>query len=767
MLDIYSTLEISKIIEQIIPYSFSALSKARLSSLKMYTDVKLLKEDLAKLDEMSSLLYRHGNIPLSNSFDMEEYLTLAKKGGVLTPLDISHVLDDIHSSESIFKFFKKVEKNKYPLLFNIVSEFNDLSSLKDEIERVLTPNLSIRDDASKELGIIRRKIKAREDEVHGLLSSLILKYKDEITEPTYTLRNGHYVLPFKIANKNKINGIIHDVSDSGQTSYIEPAQLVELSNEIYLLKNEEKEEINRILRMLTEKILSHEEAILENNTLIGEIDFIHAKAKFMNENDYLVANLVDSPLIELKNAKHPLIDKKKVVPNSFHLDEKNRIIVISGPNAGGKSVALKTVGLLIMMNQMGLAIPTSEKAELSFFPKIFADIGDNQSLSENLSTFAAHISNISTITYFVEKDSLVLIDELGTGTSPNEGEAIALATLSFLANKQCFGVISSHFDRVKEFAYSREGVTNAMMVFDEDNLLPTYSLKVGLPGRSYGLEMAKRYHLKEEIVKDAKKRLNKNKNDVNDVIDNLTKAIKENEELTSELKEQKRLFEVEKEELRKESEVLREKKQNLLDDVNQIKEDMIYETTKKINEVIKHLPKNDEKREELTHLKNELEKEVENDVIIDEDIHVNDFVKVEHLDMVGKVKAIKGEKLTVITNDGMTVKVSKRQVRITNEPIMNKVYRSNVDEMMKIKFNVGLELNIIGMHIDEAKDAIGKYLDDARIKHFKQVRIIHGKGSGALRNLTHDILKNANFVEEYHLAGYADGGDGATIVVLK
>ena len=767
MLDIYSTLEISKIIEKIIPYSYSEISKERLSSLKMISSQEELKRELAKLEEMSSLIYRHDVIPFSNSFDLSKYIDLANKGGILTPLEISHFLDDITLSKGIFKYFKKVERSKYPLTFSLVDNLNDLSSLEEKINKVISPNLSIKDDASKELGIIRRRIKAREDEVHILVSSLILRYKDNLVEPSYSLRNGHYVLPVKTSLKSKVSGIIHDVSDSGQTSFIEPNSLVELSNEIYLLKNEEKEEIQRLLKLLTCEIASDEKFIIENNNIIAELDFVSSKARFANDSAHLVADLVDEPLIDLKGAKHPLIDKNKVVANSFYLDSKNHIIVISGPNAGGKSVALKTVGLLVMMNQMGLALPTSVKARLSFFPKIFADIGDNQSLAENLSTFAAHISNISTITHYVSKDSLVLIDELGTGTSPNEGEAIALAVLNYLTKKGTFAIISSHFDKVKEFAYSKEGIINAMMVFDEKKLVPTYVLKVGLPGRSYGLEMAKRYHLDDDIIKDAKGRLTRKNNDVNTVIDNLTKSLKENEELKEKLGEERRLFEVEKSSFNKEKEELRKQKQNLLDDVNEIKEEMIYETTKKINEVIKHLPKNDEKRAELTKLKEGLEKEIENDITFDENIKVGDYVKIENLDLVGKVKAVKGEKLVLITSDGASVKTSKKQVRLTSEPIMQKIYKYNVDEMSKIKMDVGLELNIIGLHIDEAKIAIENYLSDSLMKHFHQVRIVHGKGSGALRKLTHDILKTKSFVSEYHLADYATGGDGATIVIFK
>ncbi len=769
MLDIYQTLEIEKILNLVSNYAKTEIARKRIISLKMYKNSEEVKLSLLELSEMISLIYRHSNPPIDSSLDLSSYVDLALKGGILTPLDLDRIVNDISLSEKINEYFHKAENSLYPNLFKIVSKLYDLSNLAHSIRKVVLANLTIKDDASKELFTIRANIKSKEQEVRKLLMSLIAQYKDYLSEANYTIRNDHYVLPFKSSDKNKVQGIIHDVSDSGQTTFIEPSVLVELSNNIYLLKLKEQEEIRRLLKELTNLVAISSVEIKTNNEIIANLDFIISKAKYAIDNDMLVANLSNERIIDLKNARHPLIDKSKVVANNFYLDEKQRLIVISGPNAGGKTVAIKTLGLLIMMNQMGLALPTSESAKTSFFPRIFADIGDNQSLSDNLSTFAAHISNISTITHFVSENDLVLIDELGTGTSPLEGESLALATLDYLLTKKCFGIISSHFDKVKEYAYSVDNIVNAMMIFDDKNLLPTYVLKIGLPGRSYGLEMAKRYHLNSIIISNAKQRIVKEKkDDVNDVLDKLDKVVLENEKLNCSLSEKERILKIKENELNSKEESLRLKKENLLSDVNDTKEQLLFETNQKINEVLKALENPNIKKEQLLKYKKELSQlNFIEESEINKDIKINDYVKVPSIDLVGKVVSIKGDKLELITPDGMSVSTKTNKVVLTNEPISRKVYKNNIDEMLKIKNDVKLELNIIGEHIDDGINILAKYLDDARIKHFKQVRIIHGKGSGSLRKAVNEYLAKCDFIEEYHYAGYYDGGDGATIVVLK
>ena len=771
MLDIYGTLEIKEVLSQIADKTHSELAKERVLTLKMLSSKKEVERDLKLLDEMLSLVLRHGELPIKSSFDISKYISMAQKGGVLTALDLDHVANDILTAQKLNEYFAKIESTTYPLLIEKANELFDISPLEKEIRRIISPSLYIYDNASPELHKIRKEISRLENEVRSSARPLIAKYKEYLSEETVSIRNDHFVLPVNSNYKYRVSGIIHDVSDSGSTTFIEPSELVELSNRICVYKSEEKEEIIKLLRMLSQKVVESAPEVLKNNEVIGELDFIEAKALYGNEQHAYVASMSDEQIIDIKKARHPLIKKEVVVANDFYLDKSQRIIIISGPNAGGKTVALKTLGLMIMMNQMGLALPTLSPANLGYFPKIYADIGDNQSLSDNLSTFAAHISNLSTITHFVTKNDLVLLDELGTGTSPNEGEALALAITDFLLSNNVFALISSHFEAMKEYAYRRENVVNAMMVFDEKNLLPTYTMKIGFPGRSYGLEMAKRYHLDDEVILTARNNLNKNKKrDANDVIDKLNKVLRQNEELNDKLKEKERLLEGKQKDLAHKEKVLENKKENLLEIVNDEKEKMLQEAKAKIDDALKVLNNPNVKQHELIKAKTELKNidvQIDEEIAIDEDINLGDYVTVSGLGFIGKVTKINGNKLELISPEGMLIKSSKDKVSKTSEPVDRKIRKSNVDEMIKLKADVKLELNVIGQHVDEALVNVSKYLDDARLRRFTQVRIIHGMGTGALREAIHQYLKTLDFVKEFHYGGSHDGGTGATIVTLK
>ena len=774
MLDIYETLEIKQILQEISSLSKSEINKPKILSLRMYQKKDELKYNLLLSDEMQSCLLRHNAIPLSVSFDIFKYIEIAKKDGVLSIQELDHVANEVNNAIDLIKYFVRVEKHLYPNLVSLSDKLIDISYLENDIHSIISPNLTIYDNASATLLRIRQKIMSLENSTRSLSSSLIRQYKDYLTETSMTIRNGHFVLPVKSEYKNKVSGAILDISDSGQTTFIEPTQLLELSNQIYLLKKDEQEEIHRLLKELTVKVFNSSDKLMNNANIINIIDMVNAKATYGNIHNGFVANLVDERIIDIKGARHPLIDNSKVVANDFLLNEEQRLIIISGPNAGGKTIALKTLGLMVMMNQMAIPLPTLTKATLSFFPKIYADIGDNQSLSDNLSTFAAHISNLSTITYFVTSNDLVLLDELGTGTSPNEGEAIALATSDFLLEKKCFGIISSHFEAMKEYAYRRDNVVNALMLFDEKKLLPTYTLKIGLPGRSYGLEMARRYHLKDSVIEDALKYLNKSKKrSINDVLDKLNNVVRQNESLNEELKRKSKAIELKEKDLNYQIKVLEKKKENLLSDVTKEKEELLNNAEEEINKILRVIANPNTKQVDLIEAKkkiqainNNLFKEEDNEV--DESLKVNDYVEITSLGVVGKIISIKGNKIEVVSNDGMTFKTSLEKVARTNKPVQSRVFKNNnVDELIKLKTDVGLELNIIGLHVDEGIEKVSKYLDDARIKHYSSVRIIHGMGTGALRKAVHEYLAKCDFIKEYHYGGYYDGGTGATVVTFK
>lgn len=771
MLDIYETLEIKKVLEEISSLTRSEIAKEKILSLKMYSDYSLLKKELLLTDEMIQLIYRYSRLNIVSSFSLIKDVELAKRFGVLTPLDFSYILNDIKTSNALVSFFKKINVKEFNNLYEIYSSLEDLSSLEAEINRVILPDLSISNKASETLFSIRNHINKIEKEIRETSYKLIDKYSDYLSEKNLTFRNDHFVLPVKTTLKNKISGIIHDVSDSGMTTFIEPTELVELSNELYSYKALEREEIRRILKELTEKVALKGDEILKNNEIIARLDYLDAKASYAIKKKGYIASLEEEGIIELKNARHPLIDESRVVSNDFFLNKDERIIVISGPNAGGKTVALKTLGINIMLNQMGMATLTSEKARLSFFPRIYADIGDNQSLSDNLSTFAAHISNLSTITHFAKRNDLILLDELGIGTSPKEGEAIALAITDYLVSLKAFALISSHYEKMKEYAFRKEAVRNAMMVFDEKRLEPTYKLKIGYPGRSYGLVMAKRYRLKESVLDRASFYLNKDKDrSINDVIDKLNKLVRDNEIMNESLKKERKDLEIKEKEYKYNAKVLQKKKDDLVNEANSIKEEMLKKAEEEITNILRIKSNPNVSQKELIKARDSLrklnEEEIEDNSFI-EDIKLNDYVELKDLALIGKVISIKGNKISVITLDGMRVNTTLDKLSLTEEPIVRNHKSVNADELIKDKMNVKMELNIIGEHVDDGIRLVSKYLDDARLKHFSSVRIIHGMGSGALRKAVWEYLAKCDFIKEYHYGGTFDGGSGATIVIFK
>lgn len=773
MLDIYGTLEIKKVLEEIALETHSEVSKAKILSLRMLQNKDEIRHELGVCEEMMRLLNERDRLPIQSSFDLEKYLTIAKKGGVLSIAELDHIALDIETSQKLHHYFARLEHHLYPLIFDEKEKLYDLSKLEERIRSVIGPSLNVLDSASPELKRIRQSILKLTSSVQDLSRSLIARYAEYLSEKTITLRNDHFVLPVQTSYKNKVSGIIHDISDTGSTTFIEPQELVQISNQISALRVEEKEEINRLLKMLTEQVSFHESEIDSNNKVIAYLDEISAKAIYGIKHKCLVASLCDEHLISLAGARHPLIDDDDVVENDFELSSGQSMIIISGPNAGGKTVALKTLGLMVMMTQMGLPIPTQTKANLGYFPKIYADIGDNQSLSDNLSTFAAHVSNLSTITHFVTGKDLVLLDELGTGTSPREGEALALAVSDFLLQKHVFSVISSHFDKMKEFAYAKENVSNAMMVFDEEKLLPTYKLRIGSSGKSYGLEMAERYHLEQKVVQRAKKYLSKDKEvSFNDVLDRLNHLVNENETREKSLNEKERLLKGKEKHLRHEEEVLKEKKDKLLEDVKHEQKKIITQTTQKVDLIMKNLDKDQIKLHDVIRAKTELkklsiEKEDEEIYLDNGPISLDDYVEVKGLGLVGRVKKINGEKVQVVTEDGFDVKTKLDQLVKVDEPLSHKKIQSNINHDALVKTDVKLELNIIGYHIDEGVEAVSKYLDECRLRHFKTVRIIHGMGTGQLRKAVHEYLKKLDFVEDFHYGSTYDGGTGATVVTLK
>ena len=768
MPNIYEVLEFNKISSTIASYAQSELGRASALNMSMLVEEQV-KNELAILDEMMILNVRYGHLPMMSSSNLTKKVEYALKGGTLTAEDLEAIAHDVIITAKIIQSIRKRE-DAFPLLNDKVRQFKTLEQLEKSIHRVVGPDLGIMSSASSVLNSIRKAIAETERKMNARFTSAIESLRDYMTELVATIRNGHFVLPIKTAHKNKISGVIHDISDTGMTTFIEPEWAVESNNQIYILKIEEREEIQRLLRELSVLVANNAKEIMANNYLIGYLDYVQAKAMYGIALDAKIAELSSIKMINITKARHPLIKPEVVVANNFNFDSEIKIIVISGPNAGGKTVALKTLGLMILMNQCGLALPTDKPAKISYFSHIFADIGDNQSLASNLSTFSGHIKNLAEIAEQISSNDLVLLDEIGTGTSPLEGEALAISYLEFLRRVGAFVFCSSHYDGLKDYALSTDGVLNSSVLFDEEKMTPTYILKQGVPGRSYGLEMAERYDLPKSIIAKAHEVLKSHGHEQSiSALSSLQKLIAENESKNRKLETEIRRISHLESTLKEKEQKLENQRLHLLEDVEEVKRDIITKTELEINNIFETLKNPNLKMHEVINAKRRLKELDDNDIEINErykeEISVGDYVSLSELNITGRVERISGNRVFIVSTDGIKFTSSKERVQLSEEPANKEVAKAV--SIPTITGDVKLELNVIGLHVDEALAEVEKYLDSVRLRRFSQVRIIHGFGTGALKRAIHEYLKKCDFIAEFRLGDQHEGGGGATVVKLK
>ena len=770
MKNLYDTLEFNKIQEKLNLYIKTEVGKNLVNTLELSTDFFLLQKELSFVEEMMNLIVRFGTLPINNSSDLAIKIGFAKKGGILTPKDLNDIAEDIETSSKVISFVKKCEGN-YENIKDFIKDFNILNHLSNSIKGVISPSLTIYDNASSKLKSIRTKIVSTQQELTARINSLVRTYSSILSDGNITLRNDHFVLPVKTTEKNKIQGIIHDVSNTGETTFIEPNSIVELNNKIYVLKLEEQEEIKRILLELTKEVLSYENEILTNNQMLGYLDFVQAKSLYGNDIDGYVATLEKEQQIHLIGAKHPLLNKDTCIPNSFELNKDHRIMIITGPNAGGKTVALKTVGLLILMNQCGLPLPTSKKPILSIFNNIYLDVGDNQSIQDNLSTFSAHITNIAQIVKNIGGKDIVLIDELGTGTSPNEGEALAISVINEILFKNSFGIISSHFEGVKILAMQNDNIINASALFDEEKLLPTYKIKVGMPGKSYGVDVASRLGMPEHIIDNAKNYLaNHQEQNLDNAINKLEKQFILNEKLSEELNAKLKNIEAKEVESNKILANIDKIKEEAMLEAEEQKEELLKKARIEIDSILKELKENEIKLHTITAAKKALENLETEEIEVDspnQEVEINDYVKIKDTNMQGKIIRKVKNNITVITQEGLSINTTTNKVIKTMAPAKKVAPRMTKGDQMIFKQSVPLELNVIGLHVDEALEKVEKYLDTCLARKIKSCRLIHGSGTGALRSAIHNYLKTLKSVDSFRLGGAGEGGVGATVVTFK
>lgn len=768
----FLNLGISNIIDAIRKYIRTEKGNERLDKIRFLSNYNEFLKERNIVKELYSSLYKYGDLPITFSKSLDPILNYALKGGCIDIEGFKSIYYDILIQSSINDFKTNNNIREFNSLYAILNSLKDLVAVKNLILSVFNEEFLVKDSASNDLRSIRKELKKIENSIKSLILREIEKNSSMLNDTTYYYRNNTYLLPVKTTYKARIKGIVHDVSDSGETTFIEPESILSANNSLLSLKAKEKKEIYKILSMLSLKVASYSNIILENNYIIGYLDYLNAISLYSKSIDGNYIQTIDEPIFDIKDAAHPLIDIKVVVRNSLKMNRDDFTLIISGSNAGGKSVYLKMVGLLVILNQMNIALPMKEDSLMGFYHHVYIDIGDFQSIQENLSTFSAHILNTKNIINAASNRDLVLIDELGTGTDPNEGEALSIAVAEYLLNKKVKSIITSHFEGLKRYALTTHNVLCGSLMFDEESLNPKYRVAFGVPGKSYGLIIANKYGINKEIINRANDILNQKINkDKEDILEVLTSKINQNEEMLREnikLKDELNRSIVE---FKNKEKIYDTKINKINKETSVIKEEVIKETLQYIEELKKKMLKNpDLKLNHLIELKKEVEDLLEEDTIeIAEEekvFNLGDYVYSSELEVYGKVIKIKKDEIKIITSGKLTYTLNKSQLEKKLEPKVKKIKEKTIDSFILTK-PLRYEINLVGLRVDEAMLKLDSYFDIAYTKSNVTLKIIHGFGTGALRNAVHTYLKNNTHVKDYHLGGQFDGGMGVTICELK
>lgn len=769
-------LEFDKIINTLITYTHTTLGQEAVNSIEILTDIDEIKHLLSETDEALKLLYRIGEAPFGGFSDIRPFVKRASIGGVLAVADLVQIANFIYGTNQMILYLDRIEKEniKVEYISDYISQLVNINSLRRDIENCLDSRGQIVDDATPKLKEIRTQISIMENRIKDKLNQILNTKKDYLSDAIITIRNERYVVPVKVEFKNTFGGIIHDMSQSGNTVFIEPKAVVEMNNKVNSLIHDEKEEIEKILRRLSENVAANADELLTNVEIIKQLDLIFAKAKYAREIEGIMPIINDSGIIKIIKGRHPLINRDVVVANDIFLGETYHTIIITGPNTGGKTVTLKTVGLFTLMMQAGLLVPANEQTELAVFDNIFADIGDEQSIEQSLSTFSSHMKNIINITNNITLNSLVLLDELGAGTDPKEGAALAISILNYLNDRGARIIATTHYSELKTYAYNSERVINASVEFDIETLKPTYKLLIGIPGRSNALDISRRLGLNDEIVSNASSKLDTEKTDVSKLIMQLEnqglyldKLITDNENLKQELEKAK----LELEQKNKNYDNL---KQQMIEKAKEEANLIIKKAKKEADEVINELKElkrtkqADYKEHEVIQIKSRLQKDLYEEKSLEssnyENLEPGNIVRVLTLNRTGELIEKVNDKEWLVQIGILSSRINEKYLELISQKNENNNTLSKVSVTKHSK--VLLELDLRGMRYEEALIELDKYIDKALLNNYSQVSIIHGHGTGTLRKAVHDYLKKSPNVKSYRYGGDGEGGVGVTVVTF-
>ena len=787
------TLEYNKILDQLTEYAFSADARSRCQKLRPITDRAQIEQLQQQTSDALSRLFKYGSLSFSGVTDIRDSLKRLDIGGALSAIELLRVCSLLESAKRAKAFARSQEDNDQPddSLTGLFAGIEPLTPLCDEIRRCILSEDEIADDASSTLHSIRRSMRGMNDKIRAQMNSMInnTTTRSYLQDTVITMRDGRYCLPVKAEAKSLVPGMIHDQSSTGSTLFIEPMAVVNLNNEYKELQLREQEEIEVILAGLSNLTASYATQLLADYELLTELDFIFARAAFAQTYNGVAPLFNDDGRIHIRKGRHPLLDPKKVVPIDVRLGEDFRLLIVTGPNTGGKTVSLKTVGLLTLMGQSGLHIPASERSELGIFDEVFADIGDEQSIEQSLSTFSSHMVNIIRILEQVNDRSLVLFDELCAGTDPTEGAALAISILSKLHLYGARIMATTHYSELKVYALSTPGVENACCEFDVATLSPTYRLLIGIPGKSNAFAISEKLGLPSDLITDAKGRISKSEGDFEDLIADLEKSRSTIEREQLEINQYKAEIESLKEKLEQKQERLDSSRNKILREANEqayniLKEakDVADETIRNFNKYGKAGAPVSEMEKERTKLRGKMDKAAQKmseqkkasvpNHNVPKKLRIGDSVKVISMNLKGTVHSLPNARGDLYVQMGILRSLVNINDLILLEedaaPGTKKFQKTSAGKIkMSKSASVSTEINLIGKTTDEAIPLLDKYLDDAYLAHLPSVRIVHGKGTGALRNAVQAHLKRLKYVKSFHLGEFGEGDAGVTIAEFK
>ena len=791
---VLKTLEYHKIIEKLTEYAASEPGKRLCRELEPSSDFEEIVQAQAETADAVARVRQKGSVSFAGISDIGGSLKRLEIGSSLSIHELLAV-SSLLTCAARAKNYGRRQESELPddSLDEMFRSLEPLTNVNNEITSCIISEEEVADDASPGLRHVRRQMKITGDRVHTQLNAILNSSRTMLQDPVITMRDGRYCLPVKAEYKSSFQGMVHDQSATGSTLFIEPMAIIKLNNELRELEIREQKEIEMVLAALSMELVPYVETILINLKLLTKLDFIFARAALARHYNCSMPKFNKNGYIHIKDGRHPLLDPKKVVPINVYLGKDFDLLIVTGPNTGGKTVSLKTVGLFTLMGQSGLQIPAFDGSELAVFDEVFADIGDEQSIEQSLSTFSAHMTNIVRILEKADSHSLCLFDELGAGTDPTEGAALAIAVLSFLHNMKCRTMATTHYSELKVYALTTPGVENACCEFDVETLRPTYRLLIGIPGKSNAFAISQKLGLPDFIIQDAKSRLEEGDEAFEDLLASLEESRvtieKEREEIASYKSEISRL----KSRLEQKEERFDERKDKLIRNANEEAQRILREAKETADQTIRQINKlaqssgvGKELEAERTKLREKLDKVDKNlslknekgpkKTISPKKLKIGDGVKVLTMNLNGTVSSLPNAKGDLYVQMGILRSlVNIKDLELLNEPAISgpgmDLMKKNNTGSGKIKmsksFSVSPEVNLIGMTVDEAIPVLDKYLDDAYLAHLPKVRVVHGRGTGALKAGVHKHLKKLKYVKEFRLGDFGEGDTGVTIVTFK